>query len=505
MLDRKRIKKDAKQILKKNYWTIIFVCLVMFLLAGSYTDSIDSYNIIHYDFDYNESTNYDVTNDILEAIFETSNVDEITNFDNVTGGLFKFIFNLITNFEKALFNITKHILNFFKPSGIIIAIIVFIINSLYKIFIANPLIVGESRFFLENRKQKIKFYPILYSFKKNRYLNIVKTNFRKDVYLFLWSLTIVGVAIKSYSYKLVNYILAINPNINSKEAINLSRKMMHGYKWEAFKLDCTFIGWNLLSSMTYRITGILLSNPYYRIAEMELFDCIKNNYINNKCDKYELLLNDIIDDYSYMESIKNKMSFPKNINYYKHYSLNSMVLFFFFFSIFGFLWEVFFHFIQYGELVKRGALYGPWLPIYGSGCVVVLLLLIPKKSKKITDNPLLTFLIVMVTCSLIEYGTSLYLEITKGARWWDYDGFFLNINGRICLESALFFGIGGTCCIYLIAPFLERLFCKIPDKIRTILGIGLVLLISCDFIYSHFKPNTGIGVSQEIEHYDFTS
>ena len=61
-----------------------------------------------------------------------------------------------------------------------------------------------------------------------------------------------------------------------------------------------------------------------------------------------------------------------------------------------------------------------------------------KKFKKIMDNPVLTFAIVVIICGIIEYSTSWYLEYTQGLRWWDYTGNFLNLNGRICFEGLTF-------------------------------------------------------------------
>ena len=82
--------------------------------------------------------------------------------------------------------------------------------------------------------------------------------FLMQVYLFLWSLlfAIPGI-IKSYSYRLVPYILADNPDMNSDDAITLSREMMNGQKFEVFVLDLSFFLWWILSSITFNIVVIL--------------------------------------------------------------------------------------------------------------------------------------------------------------------------------------------------------------------------------------------------------
>ena len=82
-------------------------------------------------------------------------------------------------------------------------------------------------------------------------------------------------------------------------------------------------------------------------------------------------------------------------------------------------------------LVNRGTLHGPWLPIYGWGCTIIILLTRFKKFREILKNPVLTFIIIVIVCSIIEYMTSWYIELVSGLRYWDYTGVFLNLNGRI--------------------------------------------------------------------------
>lgn len=88
------------------------------------------------------------------------------------------------------------------------------------------------------------------------------TMFVENVFLFLWSLTIVGFFIKQYSYRMVPYIVAENPNIEALDAIRLSRRMMKGHKWECFVADCSFLGWYLLNLITFGLSGIFYSNGY---------------------------------------------------------------------------------------------------------------------------------------------------------------------------------------------------------------------------------------------------
>ena len=105
----------------------------------------------------------------------------------------------------------------------------------------------------------------------------------------------------------------------------------------------------------------------------------------------------------------------------------------------GWIWEVTFHLISSHTFVNRGVLHGPWLPIYGSGGILILICL-----KKLRNKPVVEFFASVVLCGFVEYFASLYLEISCGRRWWNYNGYFLNLNGRICAEGLLVFGLGGV-------------------------------------------------------------
>ena len=174
----------------------------------------------------------------------------------------------------------------------------------------------------------------------------------------------------------------------------------------------------------------------------------------------------------------------------KWYGFTSYILFFFTFSIMGWIWEVGLHVVQTGDFVKRGVLYGPWLPIYGTGGVLVLLLL-----RKTFRSPIITFFLTMVISSVMEYFTSWVLETNTGVRWWDYSGYFMNINGRICLQGAVVFGIGGCLIVYIFAPGLEMLYKKINANIKFTICVVLITLIVADQMYSINYPNMGEGVT----------
>ena len=101
------------------------------------------------------------------------------------------------------------------------------------------------------------------------------------------------------------------------------------------------------------------------------------------------------------------MGEKKKIDCYKRYNIKNLILLFFTFSSIGWIWEVMIHIVEDGVFINRGVLFGPWLPIYGTGIVLLFL-------KKYLDKPVIMFLIIMLLTSLVEYFTSWILEI-----YWD--------------------------------------------------------------------------------------
>ena len=173
------------------------------------------------------------------------------------------------------------------------------------------------------------------------------------------------------------------------------------------------------------------------------------------------------------------------------YNIWELILLFFAFAFIGYLWEVILHLFSDGVFVNRGSLYGPWLPIYGCGGVLTLVLL-----NKYRDNPTLVFFASVILCGIVEYFSSLFMELAFNTRWWDYTGYFFNINGRVCLEGLLFFGFGCTVSIYIVTPLLLELFHRLDKHYVKFLTIMLSILFLTDFVfYLTIGPNKGNGIT----------
>ena len=88
------------------------------------------------------------------------------------------------------------------------------------------------------------------------------------------------------------------------------------------------------------------------------------------------------------------------------------------------------------KFINRGFLYGPYCPIYGFGALLVIYPLL-----MVSKHPIVVFIFGMVLTSILEYITSFVMEKLFATRWWDYSTYPFNINGRICLQNSLLFGL----------------------------------------------------------------
>lgn len=178
----------------------------------------------------------------------------------------------------------------------------------------------------------------------------------------------------------------------------------------------------------------------------------------------------------------NKNRYIRAFDYY--------VLLFFSLAFAGWLWEVLLYFITDHAFINRGVYRGPYLPIYGAGGLLLCFFF-----RSLKKRPFLVFILSAITCSVLEYLTSYFLELRWNTKWWDYSRHFLNINGRICLLGAVTFGLGGTALVCFLLPMYEKLHSKISRKWRLILCLLLLSLFIADATYCAVKPNTGKGIS----------
>ena len=154
-------------------------------------------------------------------------------------------------------------------------------------------------------------------------------------------------------------------------------------------------------------------------------------------------------------------------------------LLFMMYSVIGWITETIYVTIRSKKFVNRGFLLGPYCPIYGFGGMLVSILLV-----KYMDSPLVMFGMSIIIFSILEYFTSYILEKIFKTRWWDYSKRKYNINGRICLETMIPFGILGMFVMYLVNPILLKFVYSIPDNLLNVLSIIILIIFIIDNIIS---------------------
>lgn len=170
------------------------------------------------------------------------------------------------------------------------------------------------------------------------------------------------------------------------------------------------------------------------------------------------------------------------------------VLIFFIYSFFGWVLESTLQSIVNKRFVDRGFLIGPICPIYGSAVIVISVLL-----KKYDHDLVATFFLSTILCGLIEYVTSYFLEKIFKARWWDYSDKKYNINGRVCLEFLICFGVGCTFSVFVSTPFLKEIISFIPNIVETIIVVVILVVLIVDIILSSKIVSNLKRVSTEIK------
>ncbi len=505
------IKKNARKNVKRHYIrNILIIFLTSFIINGGYllnSDNIDVTEITFQDTTYEISgkkSNTEIITDFFSGQNEDIANEAETKNNNYQKGVLNVFINETTRSGSLVFGILNAFnqLYFHGRVSAFVTILIFTAIS-FAIFslVQNIIVVGKNRYFLEQRKySNVTVDRILFPYKVKKTLNLSYILFCKYIYQLFWNFTIVGGFIKHYEYFCIPYLLAENPNLTKKEAFALSKELMKGEKWNTFKLDFSFFGWGILESLTLGLSSIFYFNSYKECTYTELYISVriakKENIENSELLSDTLLyVSDNMEE-AYPEEVlpvTSKRSVLQKLDYKQNYDITSYILFFFTFAFVGWCWEVFLHLANDGVFVNRGTMFGPWLPIYGAGGLLILVLLKPFR-----DKPGMLFLLSFILCGIVEYSTAWYLETFKFMKWWDYTGYFLNIHGRTCLEVLIVFGLGGCAFTYLCAPLLNNIYKKFKSDLKIFACIILVTLFTIDLVYSKYHPNTGEGISTPV-------
>ena len=285
MWTRKELKDKAKVAFRANYWKAVFVALVIVAIsvwasgpsgltfsvpASSPTPEISNYSPDEVNVDVsNGKITIDVDGDdggSVHVNLDPENSEEIDELiDDIThdGAT-------VTNSDLFVPGMVLAGLSF----GMLMLVIIAIAIALYA-FIFNPLEIGCMRFFLRNLGQRAEVKELAFAY-DNNYIESVKTLFLRDLFILLWSLLLIIPGIyKSYEYRMIPYLMAEDPTMTKDRAFAESKRMMDGQKWNAFVLDLSFIGWNILSALTLGILGVFYVGPYQAQTNAALYEKLR--------------------------------------------------------------------------------------------------------------------------------------------------------------------------------------------------------------------------------------
>lgn len=244
MWTRAELKRSAKQTMSRSYWKCVLASLILAVATG------------------------------------VVRIGGVSIAASTVAGWVSEGFSQLTGTPEVSVDLMSSALGSFVVIGLLLfAFVRFVISILeivIQIFLLHPLEVGGQSFYINNRAGDDSLKTLGKGFAVN-YLNVVKTMFLRQLFTALWTiLFIIPGIIKSYEYRMIPYILAENPKMDSREAFRLSREMMKGQKWRSFVLDLSFLGWQILSCFTLGILNVFYVAPYKDNTNVELYSVLKD-------------------------------------------------------------------------------------------------------------------------------------------------------------------------------------------------------------------------------------
>lgn len=523
MWKRKAIKKKAIASIKRGYGRMISVCFLIAILTTAYTISTTFLNLQVPSMAHQTDTAYTPSLANSGVIFDT--VRQLfggVSFFEVFRGVFADISSMAIDLFStniSVFFSSLRVVNLFLSENFSMILVFPVIGILfaffYQIFVSNVLLVGEKRFFLENRKYtRTPVSKIFFLYKLRCIHHPAWVMLCRSFFQMLWNLTVVGGFIKHYEYMMIPYILAENPKASRKDAFFLSKQLMKNNKWKFFLLDLSFVGWHILSLFTLGLLSFLFVNPYAAAARSEVYAVLRRNYVLSRSPRYETLSDSYLehvpseDELLISKALYDDSQGPyTKISYFepdqypvflfsvqpplravrspvradRKYDLPSCLFLFQIFSIFGWALETLLHLINDGDLIPDSVFLGPWLPIYGIYGILAIVI-----SRRLIRRPVFVFIINAVLYSLLEYFVNTVFVILQGSALRDYSGFFLNIDGRVYIGGSITLALIGCAWLYYLAPRWTDWFMKLGHSRRTLVCVVLYLLFAADIIFMLF-------------------
>ena len=145
--------------------------------------------------------------------------------------------------------------------------------------LALPLSWGLTVSLLRNhREESVDLGNLFDGFRGGRYTRVFCALFLVNLFTFLWTLLLIIPGImKAFSYALTPYIIMDEPKLTARQAITRSCEIMQGRRWKLFCLYLSFIGWGILSILTFGI-GFLWLAPYMNASIAAFYEDARAEY-----------------------------------------------------------------------------------------------------------------------------------------------------------------------------------------------------------------------------------
>lgn len=162
-----------------------------------------------------------------------------------------------------------------------------------------------------------------------------------------------------------------------------------------------------------------------------------------------------------------------------HYSIIQWLFFFYFYCFFGWVFESTYVSLKSRKFVNRGFMRGPFLPIYGSGAIMMLVVSMPFQ-----DNIFLTYIAGCIGATALELVTGIVMEALFKVRYWDYSNQKFNYKGHICLSSTIAWGFLTILMTEFVHKYVERVVFAIPVAVVNVVTVVVTVYIIIDFTLS---------------------
>ncbi|MBQ8597098.1 MAG: hypothetical protein IJ409_04835 [Lachnospiraceae bacterium] len=161
------------------------------------------------------------------------------------------------------------------------------------------------------------------------------------------------------------------------------------------------------------------------------------------------------------------------------YTITQWLFFFYFYCFFGWVFESAYVSLKNRKFVNRGFMNGPFLPIYGTGAIMMLVVSMPFQ-----DSILLTYLAGCVGATVLEFVTGAAMEALFKVRYWDYSSQKFNYKGYICLSSTIAWGFLTIFMTEILHTGVERMVLALPYSVISVITMVVTVYITADFTLS---------------------